>query len=569
MRQIGLDQTSFEESHETCSTMTSSFETPQDRAATAIDSWARGGSRRDNSAPAMQFVTTLDALGDILLPDRLPDDDSPPQPLPHAVRSPFQAFPLGATQQTLRPSVISLGDEMPEWAPPMPGNPESQRGYGAVQAATYSSTPSREECRAVNKSPRRRSAGSVSDDASATPIPPKKKTSDATLRLLAARKKKKPDNDDVTLSFESSMETSTESSSPKKVSSKKSSEPPVRVSSKSKSKTQGSSSSSSGGAAIRMRRSRSLEDHLVPAETRILAALRKSSSCTFAASTDDLEQTSAGFRPEAEQTLRSNSGGFFGRGLSLLRKQSTVKRSPLPPPKDSLDNAVIIFDWDDTLLPTTYIKQVVDPKLPTLESIRLGEHQEGPLTTKSPHFEKFRKNALVVEQVLREARKVARVDIVTLATKNWVDISAERYFPGLDVQELLRELDIEVYHCDRQSDLFQHIAQSGRDPCLAAKKAAMSKCLLRLYHGSNLHWNVLSIGDSVCERDALKECLQGAKDAICKTIKIRENLPIADLTKDLQLLIPNLMSLAGHQQDFDRTMENLDGKKPWNKILGI
>jgi len=264
------------------------------------------------------------------------------------------------------------------------------------------------------------------------------------------------------------------------------------------------------------------------------------------------------------QTPGSKPRGFLQQGLStLLNRPSSPRKLSKSSPKGPHKSAVIIFDWDDTLLPTSYIKFEV---LPTPHT---SLHQL-PLPRKSPHYQKFFVHALVVEETLRAASKVGQVAIVTSATRCWVKNSAERYLPGLDFEALLRDLDVKVYPADRQSPLAQAIAKSGKDPSKVAKKVAMAECLDRAYddHGPELVWNVLSVGDSVVERDALKECL-GNKEAICKTIKLRENLPVEELTKDLQSLIPNLGPLAGHQESFDRTMSNLNLAKTGSRILGL
>lgn len=234
---------------------------------------------------------------------------------------------------------------------------------------------------------------------------------------------------------------------------------------------------------------------------------------------------------------------------SMFRSSSNKRRAK----KDiSEGNAVIIFDWDDTLMPTTFIKETV---IPTLRN-----KDEDPLTKESPYYSKFLWHAKVVEQLLRASTKVARVAIVTLATSYWVEGSASRFLPGLDFLLLLRELDINVYPADRQSPMVKEYAMSGKDPNRIAKVAAMSKCLKQTYHrGIHDTWNVLSVGDSLIEREALKECcsLAQKRQAICKTVKLREQLGVAELSRELQSVIPHLRQLINNEEDFDRTVGTL------------
>jgi len=106
------------------------------------------------------------------------------------------------------------------------------------------------------------------------------------------------------------------------------------------------------------------------------------------------------------------------------------------------DNAVIIFDWDDTLLPTTFIMQTVLPSLPESE-------RNGAVPESSPYYEELAHHAHIVDFVLRTARRAARVAIVTNSMSPWVIASASRYMPGVNIEALLQELGIPVYYARR------------------------------------------------------------------------------------------------------------------------
>lgn len=102
-------------------------------------------------------------------------------------------------------------------------------------------------------------------------------------------------------------------------------------------------------------------------------------------------------------------------------------------------NAVIIFDWDDTLLPTTYILGTVIPSLPE-------EDKAGVLPEDSEYQEQLAAHAHLVQFLLRTARRVARVAIVSNSLSPWVQASAARYLPGIDFEALFDELDVPVYY---------------------------------------------------------------------------------------------------------------------------
>ncbi|CAE7206695.1 unnamed protein product [Symbiodinium natans] len=106
------------------------------------------------------------------------------------------------------------------------------------------------------------------------------------------------------------------------------------------------------------------------------------------------------------------------------------------------ENAVIIFDWDDTLLPTTYILNTVIPSLPE-------EDRAGVIPESSPHQATLAAHAHLVGFLVRAARKVARVAIVSNSLSPWVEASSARYLPGLDLEGLLQELDVPIYYARR------------------------------------------------------------------------------------------------------------------------
>jgi len=72
-----------------------------------------------------------------------------------------------------------------------------------------------------------------------------------------------------------------------------------------------------------------------------------------------------------------------------------------------------------------------------------------PILEDCPFREALVAHAHVVAFVLRAARSVARVAIVTNSMSPWVVSSGERYLPGLDVEALLRELEIPVFYARR------------------------------------------------------------------------------------------------------------------------
>jgi len=226
---------------------------------------------------------------------------------------------------------------------------------------------------------------------------------------------------------------------------------------------------------------------------------------------------------------------------------------------NSPSDTVIIFDWDDTLFPTWFISDVVVPCLPP------GTKWDGDavLPSDSPFAEALTKHAQTVRALLSTARKIGRVGIVTLAQRPWVLSSAKRFWPGLEFEAVLKELDIPIIYareCLRRPMISQAKVEEGVNIFTIAKQAAMLKALKKLY-GRDPWKNVISIGDSIVERDAITEVLWGHDQdpeitPCCKTVKLMEEPSPEQLGAELTLLGMWLRSMAAHGEDFDVVMDD-------------
>jgi hypothetical protein len=215
----------------------------------------------------------------------------------------------------------------------------------------------------------------------------------------------------------------------------------------------------------------------------------------------------------------------------------------------------IIFDWDDTLFPTWYVMNVVKP----------CSTKDDPVP--QMFQETLASFALVVRDLLQRARRAASVAIVTLAQRPWVEYSAHTYLPGLNITELLSELKIKVHYareCVRKEQI--RTEEGGVNMLVVAKRNAMVKCLSRLKrrHGSEAS-NILAIGDSIVEHDAIKEVVW-ARDGhnLCKSVLLMGHPPLDILSNELKLLHSSVENMLAFQDDFDFNMETgTDHIKTW------
>lgn len=244
--------------------------------------------------------------------------------------------------------------------------------------------------------------------------------------------------------------------------------------------------------------------------------------------------------------------------ISTHVPQSGSLACPLPAPSARC-NHVIIFDWDDTLSPTTHFKSSYG--LPTgcthtltcVEEMQMEEHAER------------------VEAVLRAAAATAHVSILTLGTQPWLARSAASYIPTLDIAQVLQELGITTYFAQDDAVSCPGALERGiagdLDGFVLLKRSAMERCLRDwrekgvLVQGADAmasRTSVTSIGDGNFEREALimlmKEQDSKAEckgQPLCHTVKLMDNPSAHDLGRELHHLPALLRHIALCDADFD------------------
>lgn len=281
------------------------------------------------------------------------------------------------------------------------------------------------------------------------------------------------------------------------------------------------------------------------------------------------EEKPASFRPDDSECSTVAEEGDLDQRLLIQEVGSPlpggVAEAKVPLPLESLrDSCFIIFDWDDTLLPTSFVTDAIKicpPKYggaavcrrngPRRGNVRVGGGSK--LSKDFPCYEALCRQALLVEELLRSARGLARVAIVTSATRPWVFESAEQYLPGLDLPGLLRELQIPVYYAHEH----QRQELGGLDLEAACKRNAMAEFLQQASAETSSPWNVLSVGDSLAEKDAAKAVTRWdplsatATRPLCKTVKLMADPSLKQLAEELQLLTKQLERLACYGGDAD------------------
>lgn len=285
---------------------------------------------------------------------------------------------------------------------------------------------------------------------------------------------------------------------------------------------------------------------------------QKSASCPQACFRRRRTQPSLRCTASSEKQLGGSNASDYsmleGESASSVSCDSFTESATLLVPDD--ESCVSLFDWDDTLFPTWFVREVVRPCVP---------ESEGADGVRGSCFaQRLAEHARNVEALLRTARSIGRVGIVTLAARPWVFDSAEKYLLGINFPQLLDDLQIPVIYardCVRSRSARYLLKEDGVSVPTIAKQAAMLKALKKL-HGRKSGWkNIISIGDSVVERDAIKDLLWGLTESpLCKTVKMAEDPNLDQMAAQQTVLRSWLAQMALHPEDFDFDMDEADGR---------
>ncbi|RLN37853.1 hypothetical protein BBJ28_00000493 [Nothophytophthora sp. Chile5] len=186
------------------------------------------------------------------------------------------------------------------------------------------------------------------------------------------------------------------------------------------------------------------------------------------------------------------------------------KRRPGVGPSSVKDRTVVVFDWDDTLCPSSWLHaQNLLPKFRG-HQIAVTREQRAVLALIGAH----------VVRLLQKAVAYGPVFVVTAAEYGWVEMSCALYLPA--VQDVLALSDVHIVSARSwyeqnfglggdSASWKQEVMQLIARKCFAAAAAQeVSVNGVRTYReASDTYFNFLSIGDSMAERDACFAAVEG------------------------------------------------------------
>jgi len=179
------------------------------------------------------------------------------------------------------------------------------------------------------------------------------------------------------------------------------------------------------------------------------------------------------------------------------------------------EQTIILFDWDDTLCPSTWIREN-RPALSFFKMCPLDEKYQRPLQELQQH----------VEATLQLAMKVGKLVIVTNAMEPWVETSCRNFMPAIlplveQIPVIYARSVFDLLGCERprsrgaalpglytssgQNRLKPVAKENGMAPQKWKELAFEQEISVFYSRYEDQSWkNVISIGDSIFERDAVK-----------------------------------------------------------------
>lgn len=199
-----------------------------------------------------------------------------------------------------------------------------------------------------------------------------------------------------------------------------------------------------------------------------------------------------------------------------------------PGMKSKSYSSIFIFDWDDTLFPTTFL---VDENIIHQNNISIELQKIISMLEE------------IVINILNYAVNKGDVYIITNSSIAWFEYSSNKFFPKL--KNLLEKINIISARDDYE------FVYPGENK-LWKEKAFLN---LKTKINNSLVNNIICFGDSLIELEAGKVLASKLNNSFYKAIKFKENPEIEDLIKQLNLIVNQLDFIYSKAKNLSITIE--------------
>jgi len=208
-----------------------------------------------------------------------------------------------------------------------------------------------------------------------------------------------------------------------------------------------------------------------------------------------------------QASLNNNDIFFRNNYINKLTNMRIIR----PQAQNKSHQTLVIFDWDDTLFPTTSLSRF------GFENVQ----NDAKLLKSLSKIDKY------VAKLLSKAIRFGKTCIITNASQNWVETSSEAYLPL--THEFIQKNGISVISARAKYEkLFPNEPKRWKQEAFLELKENLQ--------GSALT-NLICIGDSQLDLEAAQHICSVLGQAILKTIKFKEGPQIEELLKQQEVVL--------------------------------
>mmetsp|Transcript_58186 Transcript_58186/g.165443 ORF Transcript_58186/g.165443 Transcript_58186/m.165443 type:complete len:250 (-) Transcript_58186:79-828(-) len=194
------------------------------------------------------------------------------------------------------------------------------------------------------------------------------------------------------------------------------------------------------------------------------------------------------------------------------------------------EDTILIFDWDDTVLPSTWIQE---------QGLRLDE-ESIPTTEQQAQLQKMAEHAA---QTLCVAKRHGKVVLVTNAEHGWIELSCQKFmpalFPFLENVKILSARSTYEHQGVASPFEWKYLAFENEICCFYEPSTASRRK------------NVISFGDSAHEREALIRVTEHMQNCRTKSLKFVERPEVEQLLKEHELISGCFRHIVNHDGNLD------------------
>jgi len=216
-------------------------------------------------------------------------------------------------------------------------------------------------------------------------------------------------------------------------------------------------------------------------------------------------------------------------GSHTPREASDNQENGDPVQTFTMDETILIFDWDDTVLPSSWVQENglrLDAECGIAPDAQIELKELADLAVKTMNL----------------AKSLGTVVLVTNAERGWIDLSCMKFLPSLwPALESVKFLSART----------EYETPSLSSPFDWKLKAFTSEIERVLQIDPNRRKNIISIGDSSHEREALINATALLPNCRTKSLKFVERPTIDQLCKEHLLLTDCFKSVVHHDGNLD------------------